>query len=261
MADGAPLNERNTFTQSEMDDFERDGFVICRGLFSREEIQTMASWVDEIVAAPTVPGGMMPYYETSKLDPTQKVLSRIEKFADHHEKLREFCYDQRVVERSKQLLKGEVVMFKEKINFKMPGGDGFAPHQDIQPGWSTYAQYFISVLITIDDSTVENGCLELSPGHHKNGMIGEMWKPLTPEQLKGVEFTKHPSSPGDVFFFDCFVPHQSLPNLTSNQRRNMYLTFNSTTEGDHRQDYYSDKRKNFPPDHEREAGTEYSYKV
>ena len=25
------------------------------------------------------------------------------------------------------------VLFKEKINFKLPGGGGFAPHQDIQP--------------------------------------------------------------------------------------------------------------------------------
>jgi len=37
------------------------------------------------------------------------------------------------------------VLFKEKVNFKMPGGDGFKPHQDSQAGWDRYADYFVNV--------------------------------------------------------------------------------------------------------------------
>ena len=101
----------------------------------------------------------------------------------------------------------------------------------------------------------------LSAGHQKRGRIGEKWKPLTPDQLKGIKFTAYPMEPGDVAFFDCFVPHQSEPNLTANQRRNLYLTYNRKSEGDHREHYFSDKRKNYPPDYEREAGKEYKFKV
>jgi 2-aminoethylphosphonate dioxygenase len=41
---------------------------------------------------------------------------------------------QRCVER---LLGEPAALFKEKINFKMPGGAGFEAHQDQQAGWST----------------------------------------------------------------------------------------------------------------------------
>jgi ectoine hydroxylase-related dioxygenase (phytanoyl-CoA dioxygenase family) len=91
--------------------------------------------------------------------------------------------------------------------------------------------------------------------------LGEKWKPLTPEQLKGVHFTPFPMEPGDVAFFDCFVPHQSKPNLTNNQRRNIYLTFNRSSEGDARKKYFDDKRKSYPPDNERESGKVYKFRV
>ncbi len=31
------------------------------------------------------------------------------------------------------------MLFKDKINFTLPGGDGFKPHQDQQTGWSASA--------------------------------------------------------------------------------------------------------------------------
>ncbi len=117
------------------------------------------------------------------------------------------------------------------------------------------------MLVTVDRSTVENGCLELSAGHHKRGLIGEKWKPMTGDQLAGIEFEHYPMEPGDVAFFDCFVPHQSRPNLTGKPRRNLYLTYNRASDGDFREKYFSDKRKSFPPDHEREAGKQYVFRV
>jgi ectoine hydroxylase-related dioxygenase (phytanoyl-CoA dioxygenase family) len=153
------------------------------------------------------------------------------------------------------------VLFKEKINFKLPGGGGFTPHQDIQPGWDEYAPYFISVLITVDDSTLANGCLELAAGHHTRGMIGRKWKPLEGHELDGITFVPYPMQPGDAAFFDCFVPHQSKPNFTDTRRRNLYLTYNRLRDGDRRQKYFDDKRKSYPPDNEREPGKEYVFRV
>ena len=50
--------------------------------------------------------------------------------------------------------------YKEKIVFKRPGGNGYAPHYDgpscALPGLATT---FITVEIAVDDQTVENGCL------------------------------------------------------------------------------------------------------
>ena len=64
-----------------------------------------------------------------------------------------------------------------------------------------------------------------------------------------------------MVLFDAYVPHRSAPNLTDSPRRVLYLTYNKASEGDHRERYYADKRKSFPPDCEREAGKDYAYKV
>ena len=70
-----------------------------------------------------------------------------------------------------------------------------------------------------------------------------------------------PTEPGDVLFFDSFVPHRSGPNRTSVQRRVLYVTYNGASAGDSRERYYADKRASYPPDCEREAGKDYSFRV
>jgi 2-aminoethylphosphonate dioxygenase len=248
-------------TQAQLSDFKRDGFLIIRGMYSVEEMKTLGRWIDDLAARPSEAGKQMAYYEKNLLDPNKKILSRIEKFVEYDENLRNFIYAEKMMGRVADLLGEPGVLFKEKINFKLPGGGGFEPHQDIQPAWDDYASYFLSVLVTVDPSTIQNGCLELAAGHHTRGMIGRKWKPLEGAELYGIEFKHYPMEPGDVAFFDCFVPHQSKPNLTDKPRRNLYLTLNRQSEGDHREKYFSDKRKSFPPDFEREPGKEYVFRV
>jgi ectoine hydroxylase-related dioxygenase (phytanoyl-CoA dioxygenase family) len=117
------------------------------------------------------------------------------------------------------------------------------------------------VLIAIDPNTVENGCIELAAGQHRRGLIGRRWQPLAGDELTGVEFAAYAMEPGDVAFFDCFTPHQSKPNLTSRPRRNLYLTYNRAADGDWREQYFSDKRKSYPPDFERDPDATYVFRV
>ena len=159
-----------------------------------------------------------------------------------------------------RLLGEDAVLFKEKINFKLPGGDGFKPHQDSQAGWEIYASYFINVLVCIDEATEENGCIQVAAGHHRGGIF-RAWEPLSEDDMEGMEFVSCPTRPGDLVFFDSYTPHCSRPNLSGNSRRIYYVTYNRASEGDHLERYYADKRKSYPPDIEREAGRDYVYRV
>lgn len=251
----------SALSASQLSDYRRDGFLVVRGMYSAAEVRALSGFIDELQTRPRLPGREMAYFEDSLLEKGQRVLSRIEKFADSHDGFGRFVADEKMTGPCSQLLADRAVLFKEKINFKLPGGGGFAPHQDIQPGWDDYAPFFLSVLITIDPSTAENGCLELAAGHHTRGLIGQKWKPLEGPELEGITFKPYPMEPGDVAFFDCFVPHQSKPNLTSRPRRNLYLTYNRACDGQWREKYFADKRKSFPPDNEREPGRQYAFKV
>jgi ectoine hydroxylase-related dioxygenase (phytanoyl-CoA dioxygenase family) len=70
-----------------------------------------------------------------------------------------------------------------------------------------------------------------------------------------------PTSPGDVIFFDSFVPHASGPNRTTEPRRILYLTYNLVVHGDQRARYHADKHTSFPPDIERDHNRQYVFRV
>jgi 2-aminoethylphosphonate dioxygenase len=245
----------------ESDAFRRDGFLLVRKMYSDAEMRSIASWIDDLAARPPEMGRQMVYFEDSVVEPGTRVLSRIEKFAEYHDGLGRLVHDDRLIARLSALLGEPAVLFKDKVNFKMPGGQGFTPHQDIQPGWDDYAPYFVSVLIAIDANTIENGCLEIAAGAHRRGLIGRRWEPLEGPELAGLEFQPYPIDPGDAIFFDCFAPHQSKPNLTGRARRNLYLTYNRRSDGDFREQYFAAKRKSYPPDYERDPGATYVFRV
>lgn len=249
------------FSEPELETFKQQGFLVVRGMYEGRELEKLKAWVDEVQSLPEVPGKYMMYFEESLLVLGKRVLSRVENFCPDHEDLNTLINGAEMLQRISELFGEQAVLFKEKINFKMPGGNGFTPHQDAQAGWNDYASLFITVLIGIDESTVENGCLELAAGHNQRGLIGELWKPLTEENIKGMEFISVPTKPGDAVFFDSYAPHRSGPNLTENPRRVLYLTYNRRSEGDRRLQYYADKRRSYPPDIEREPDKKYVFKV
>jgi 2-aminoethylphosphonate dioxygenase len=242
----------------ELASFERDGFLLTRDFLDPGLLAYVQRWTDEIAAAPEVPGRHMVYYEDSLIVPGERIVQRIENFCPFNPGFDDLLRRGAVLDWASALLAGEAVLFKDKINFKLRGGGGFKPHQDQQAGWSKYAPLFLTAMLCIDDATVENGCLEIAAGRHKEGLIGDEWKPLEPEEL-GLESV--PTQAGDAIFFDSFVPHGSGPNKTEDPRRILYVTYALAKYGDHRERYFADKRRDFPPDIEREPGRVYTFRV
>lgn len=247
--------------QEQVRAFAREGFLIVRGVFEAEQVATLSSWVEELAALPETPGRHMMYFETSQLEPDRRILSRMENFYPYHAGFAGLIDGERLRGAVGQLFGVPAVLFKDKINFKLPGGAGFKPHQDVQAGWGRYASLHVSALVCIDEATVDNGCLELVSGLHRHGLIGSMWEPLNEPEVRNLQFEPTPTRPGDVVFFDSYAPHASGPNLSQTRRRLLYVTYNKASEGDQRERYYADKRASYPPDIEREAGKRYLFRV
>lgn len=241
--------------------YAETGWVAARGFYSPEEAAAISRWTDELVAAPEVPGRHMVYREDSLLRSGERVIQRIENFCPFHQGFMDLVRDSRLESAVAQLMGGPVTLFKDKINFKMPGGAGFEPHQDQQAGWSVYAPIFVTALVCIDRATEENGCLQMTDAPRLAGLIGEEWKPLSAEQMAKFHLISVPTEPGDVLFFDSYAPHASEANMTAAARRILYLTYNLLSDGDHCAQYFADKRANFPPDVEREPGKNYKFRV
>jgi ectoine hydroxylase-related dioxygenase (phytanoyl-CoA dioxygenase family) len=247
--------------ETQVNAFQRDGYLLLPQFFDAGEVAEITRWTEELASAPEEVGSHWVYREASLLDPDARIIQRIENFCPFHEGFDRLVRQGRLMETVSRLFGEQAVLFKEKINFKMPGGAGFKAHQDQQAGWSTYAPLFITALVGIDASTLENGCLEVAPGWHRQGLLGEEWKPLDDHRIAEVGLKPVPTAPGDVLLFDSYVPHASAENMTGAARRILYLTYNRLSDGDQRERYYRDKFAAFPPDVARVPGSEYVFRV
>lgn len=254
------MNAEKILSDEQTDQFHRDGFLVVRGMYSQQEIESISAWTEEVASYPEVPGKYMMYFEESQGDGS-RILCRIENFVPFHEGFSTLITARRMQQAVSELFGGLAVLFKDKINFKLPGGDGFKEHQDVQAGWNDYAALHITAMVAIDETTEENGSLEMIAGMNKQGVLGSMWAPLTDEDTGHIGYLAVHCLPGDAVFFDSYAPHRSHPNHTGKARRVLYITYNKASEGDSRKQYYADKRRNYPPDIERDPGKDYSFKV
>jgi len=197
------------FTAEQMAAYREQGWLLARSFVAPPEVEALARWTDELVARPEEPGKHMVYREQSLADPGRRVIQRIENFCPYHPAFDVLVRGGRLQAAVEQLLGGSACLFKEKINFKMPGGSGFEAHQDQQAGWTVYAPLFVTVLVSIDPATLENGCLEMADAPRFAGLIGDEWRPLTAEQMASFALLPVPTEPGDALFFDSYVPHAS----------------------------------------------------
>lgn len=246
-------------TAEQIASFHAHGYVAVPGLYTPAEMVDIGEWVDDVQRWPETAGEHMMYFETGAAG--ERLLNRVENVPPFHAGFRDLVTGDKMRGACAQLFGEQAVLFKDKINFKMPGGGGFEPHQDVQAGWSRYSDLHITSLVTIDPATIENGCLEIATNFRGHDLIGSEWTPLTDKDLAGVEFAAIEAEPGDAVFFDSFIPHLSAPNRTSSPRRVLYYTYNKASAGDHLSQYYADKRASYPPDIEREEGQTYEYRV
>lgn len=250
-------------TQQQLDAFKEDGFIIVKAgtIFNKEEIENFKQWSKDVEEWEETPGKWMKYYETSSVDGS-RILQRVENFFMYHEGLNKMFNGGKVLSIISQLFGEQAVLYKEKINFKYPGGTGFKPHQDHAAGWWRYGHTLhISMLATIDECHEKNGALELVRGWHKKGLLSPEYTELPDELCQTLTWERADMEPGDMAFFDSFVPHRSAPNTSTAPRRVLYSTYNKLSEGDYCQKYYADKRETFPPDCERKPGVKYEYKI
>ncbi len=234
--------------------WDQNGYALLRHCLSSQETTALQQWTRELSEWPETPDAWMKYFESQA-----KLLCRVENFIPYHPALKAFLLDKNLLGFLTSLMGEEAILFKEKINFKLPGGSGFAPHQDA-PAFTTFNQnYHITMMVAIDPSTTSNGCLDVVDGMHNQGLLGQATDgTIDASIIEALAWRPIEMEPGDVLFFDSYVPHRSGPNMSQDARRALYITYNRASEGDCREQYYRHKREVFPPEIERIAGIDYS---
>lgn len=222
-------------------DWKNKGYLKIPGFFSAEEVNDLQDWVSEISGWKSTPDKWMHHYESTPAGPR---LSRSENFVPYHIGMKTTVTRGKVLDVVSELMDEPAVLYKEKINYKYPGGGGYAAHQDA-PAYE-FINYHITCLISVDPATSESGCLYVAPGRHKEGFIALDEKGcVAPETAATMKWVAVPTAPGDILLFGSYIPHKSPSNRSDRPRRIIYLTYNANSQGDWREQYYADKRQAF----------------
>jgi ectoine hydroxylase-related dioxygenase (phytanoyl-CoA dioxygenase family) len=132
----------------------------------------------------------------------------------------------------------EACLFKDKLIFKPPGVKGYGLHQD-WIAWPGFPRSFLTVLVPFDRADADNGCTEVFPGCHRHGSLsaedGE-YHELPAGLIDETTGVKLELDPGDIAVFGGFTPHRSAPNRSDRWRRQLYLSYNSFSDGGHQRE-------------------------
>ena len=255
-----------TITQSQIKDFKNLGFLVIKDFFDAKVMNNILKEVNVMEFEEPLKDGIMKYYEESNDNPNQTsakaLLIRIENFIETNEYLNSIVNHPTIHKTLTEFFGEPGILLKEKINYKPPGSPPDHLHQDSQAGWDDYGSEFLSVLIAVENSTTENACVEFdTSGSYKDSLAGPLWEPLEADDLPDLDLQPIETNSGDIIIFNSYVPHGSESNSSNQRRCNIYLTYNKLSEGNHRVDYFKDKRKSFPPNNERDPNKDYSFKV
>lgn len=248
-------------SKEDLASWEQNHYLVLRNPFPEQDVETIQSWVQDLFSWPDSPGKWMKYYEKSNLSGDQ-LLCRVENFIPFHQDLRNFICSATIFSILEQLMGEPAVLFKEKINAKLAGGSGFGAHQDA-PAFITFGQkYHITMMVAVDDANVNNGCMEFSnPVKVYETLPQAPGGTISEEVEAALPWHTLEAKAGDIVFFNSYIPHRSPANLSEHSRRAMYITYNRKSEGERRDDYFTDKRASFPPECERITGADYSAKA
>ena len=221
-----------------MDDrehFRTHGWVLTRVL-DAQAAETLRAWVDDVSSWPDDGGEWLHYREMTADGPK---LSRTENFVPFHEGLRSLLTGGPMVATASALLGEPAVLYKEKINYKLAGGAGYAPHQDA-PAYR-FVTTHVSCMVAVDDATLGNGCLEVVSDLHHDLLPVDADGCIRSDVAESLDWMPVEVRAGETLWFHSRTPHRSGPNESAVPRRALYPTYNAAAEGDLRTDYYRQK--------------------
>ena len=210
--------------------YHENGYLLVKGVFTKEEVEEMRGAVDRIIQRAaeanrdhnsTWQGDYMPPEELKKLV--------LRGFHDVH--YHEACFlralaHPNMVAILTRLIGPNVQLHHSKMLVKPPEkGAAFPMHQDY-PYFPHDKHTMLAASMHLDDADEENGCIHVLPGSHKMGPIPHVGRHYLNHKEYPIEMgIPCPAEAGDVLFFNYLTIHGSKPNRSNRYRRNVLFQY------------------------------------
>lgn len=232
---------KEVLSKDHINDFNKDGFILLKSLFDKEEIDLLKKTAIEdreldkhSFGRADGEGG------TVRLSlwnhPGNNIYGMI---ARSH----------RIVDKVEKLLGDEVYHYHSKMILKDPEiGGAWAWHQDYGYWYQNGVLFpdLVSVFIAVDKATKENGCLQVIRGSHHMGRVDHVLtgdqagadQERVDEAMKRLELVYCEMDPGDTIFFHSNLLHRSDQNKSPNPRWSLICCYNAASNDPYKESHH-----------------------
>ena len=235
------------FTKDQMEQYERDGFVIVERLFDEEEADLLLKIAssDESLEGPAK--------DATELDLSRKFSAKVLSLGDGEGGESKFWVDdnigddyysaiarcRRVVNGIEDILGGEAYHWHHKMMLKSAHtGGAFMWHQDFGYWHNTghcLFPFMASCMIAVNRTTKANGCLQVLAGSHQIGLIDHQrvdgQATADPDRVNAaverLPLVHLELDPGSAVFFHCNLLHRSEANRSDHPRWTLICCYNA----------------------------------
>ena len=222
-----------SLNNNQLETYNRDGYLVVKGLFDKEEIKKLYSSAIE--------NSIMQKNAMDLNDQTGKKTKLTLWFTPGADVFGYLIRSERIVNAVWQLLGNDsaVCHFHTKLMQKDPKERGdWECHQDYGYWYKNqfmFPDQLMSVMVALTAANKENGCLQVIKGSHKMGRLNHGFAgeqvgadmQMVDHGLKTMDLVYCELEPGDALFFHSNLIHRSEANLSDNPRWSLISCYNS----------------------------------
>jgi phytanoyl-CoA hydroxylase len=223
-----------TVTPQQVEQYQRDGYLVFEELFRPEEVAALLARLEELVLerVPRPAGVRMQIEpavqrgEASAASPLE-ALRKVEGLVEHDERFGALARDPRILDVMAALIGPDIKLFRDALMMKPPRHGSAKPYHQDSAYWSIDPPELVSVWMALDDATLENGCMRVLPGSHIRGVMEHQH--LADYQVDEAELDTSgevavPLKAGGCLFFHSLLLHATAPNHSPHPRRSMIVS-------------------------------------
>jgi phytanoyl-CoA hydroxylase len=224
------LNER--LSEADLEHFREQGYLAMNGLLTSEEVEDCKTALSDLANRriawdKRVWSQEEPYFaqggQDARTEDPELGLRKLAFFVHLEPRLRHAATHPRLLALVHELIGPGARMIQDMALLKPPFRGSEKPwHQDAAYFDWTPLGGVVGTWIALDEATVDNGCMQVIPGSHRDGPAPHFHVrdcQLADQRVHVQQAVTIPLQPGGILFFSALLHHGTPPNMTAARRR------------------------------------------